>query len=132
VIIHEDIMVKFAFRSKCRSLLQESGDVHLPTKAFCKSSMCNFCSNVWIYGRYHVSVMPRKPLGRKMKKIIYKQEQSLALRPFEKKLFEKYKIGKDNKLVRVLLAGLGYIHTVKNVVGLETVLLLGGLAEFRT
>lgn len=73
--------------------------MHLPTKTFRKSSMCNFCSNVWIYGRCHVSVMPRKSLGRKMKKIIYKQEQSLALRPFEKKLFEKYKKGKDNKLV---------------------------------
>lgn len=109
--------MKFAFRSKCRSLLQEIGDVHLPTKAFRKSSMCSFCSNVWIYGRCHVSVMPRKPLGKKMKKIIYKQEQSLALRPFEKKLFEKYKKGKDNGLVRVLPVGLAWLGNCTCVVG---------------
>jgi hypothetical protein len=68
--------------------------------------------------------MPRKPMGRKMKKIIYKQEQSLALRPFEKKLFEKYKKGKNNRMVRVLPVGLGYVRStlLKNVVGLEAML----------
>jgi hypothetical protein len=65
--------------------------------------------------------MPRKPPGRKMKKIIHKQEQSLALRPFEKKLFEKYKKGKDNKMVRVFAVRFGYIHIIKNVVGFEIV-----------
>jgi hypothetical protein len=124
-IIYQDIIVKFAFRLKCRSLLQESGGVDLPTKAFRKSEICNFCSNVWMYGRCHVSVMPRKPLGRKMKKIIYKQEQSQALRPFEKKLFEKYKKCKNNKMVRVLPICLGYVHIVKSVVGFETVCLGG-------
>jgi hypothetical protein len=74
-----------------------------------------------MYGRCHVSVMPRKSLGRKMKKIIYKEEQSMTLRPFEKKLLEKYKKAKNNNMVRALLVGLGYMYNVRNVVLQETV-----------
>lgn len=114
-------MMMFAFRSKCRSLLQKSRDVRFLTKAFSKSAICSFCSNVWMYGRCHVSVMPRKSLGRKMKKIIYKEEQSMTLRPFEKKLLEKYKKAKNNNMVRALLVGLGYMYNVRNVVLQETV-----------
>lgn len=40
-----------------------------------------------------------------MKKVIQKQELSQALRPLEKKLFEKYKKEKDNKMVRVIALG---------------------------
>jgi hypothetical protein len=43
--------------------------------------------------------MPRKVPGKKMKKVIQKQELTQSLRPFEKKLFEKYKKEKDNKMV---------------------------------
>jgi precorrin-6B methylase 1 len=49
--------------------------------------------------------MSRKVPGKKMKKVIQKQELSQVLRPFEKKLFEKYKKEKDNKMVRVLALG---------------------------
>jgi hypothetical protein len=73
--------------------------------------------------------MPRKPLGRKMERIIYKQEQSLALRPFEKKLFEKYKKGKNNKMVRVLPVGLGYVHIVKKCGWLGSCVIGGGGME---
>lgn len=93
------------FRTKYRSLLQGTDDAHVPGKTFRKSSMCDFCNNLWIYGRCHVSVMPRKVPGKKMKKVIQKQELSQALRPFEKKLFEKYKKEKDNKMVRVIALG---------------------------
>lgn len=75
--------------------------------------MCNLCSNVFMYGRYHISVMPEKVPGKKMKKIIRRQELAETLRPFEKKLYEKYKKGKDNKLVRVLAVGSEHIHTIK-------------------
>jgi len=95
----------FVFRTKYRSLLQGTEDVHIPGKTFHKSFMCDFCNNLWIYGRCHVSVMPRKVPGKKMKKVIQKQELSQALRPFEKKLFEKYKKEKDNKMVRVIALG---------------------------
>lgn len=92
--------------------MQEGEVGHLPAKAFRKSEVCNFCNNVWLYGRCHVSVLPKKLPGRKMKKIIHKQELAQTLRPFEKKLFEKYKKEKDNKLVRVLVASLERIHTM--------------------
>lgn len=95
----------FVFRTKYRSLLQGTEDVHVPGKTFRKSSMCDFCNNLWMYGRCHVSVMPRKVPGKKMKKVIQKQELSQALRPLEKKLFEKYKKEKDNKMVRVIALG---------------------------
>lgn len=95
----------FVFRTKYRSLLQGTEDVHIPGKTFLKSSMCGFCNNLWIYGRCHVSVMPRKVPGKKMKKVIQKQERSQPLRSFEKKLFEKYKREKDNKMVRVIALG---------------------------
>lgn len=74
--------------------------------------MCNLCSNVFMYGRCHISVMPKKLPGKKMKKIIHKQQLAQTLRPFEKKLYEKYKKEKDNKLVRVLAVGLEHIHTI--------------------
>jgi hypothetical protein len=50
--------------------------------------------------------MPKKSPGRKMKKIIRKQELALPLRPFETKLFEKYKNEKDNKMVSSLFGNI--------------------------
>jgi len=41
-----------------------------------------------------------------MKKIIRKQELALPLRPFETKLFEKYKNEKDNKMVSSLFGNI--------------------------
>jgi len=107
----------FVFRTKCRSLLQGTGET------FRKSLMCNFCNNLWIYGRCHVSVMPRKVPGKKMKKVIQKQEMSQALRPFEKKLFEKYKKEKDNKMVRVIALGSSMFTLLKRVEGFEILFL---------
>jgi hypothetical protein len=49
--------------------------------------------------------MPKKVPGKKIKKIIQKQELSQALRPFERKLFEKYVKEKDNKMVRPVALG---------------------------
>lgn len=74
--------------------------------------MCNFCSNVFMYGRCHISVMPKKLPGKKMKKIIRKQELAQTLRQFEKKLYEKYKKEKDNKLVRVLAVCSEHMRTM--------------------
>lgn len=45
-----------------------------------------------------------------MKKVIQKQELTQSLRPFEKKLFEKYKKEKDNKMVRVIALGSSLSH----------------------
>lgn len=98
-LVSTNSVLQCHYLTKCRSLLQGIEDVHIPGKAFRKSAMCNFCSNLWIYGRCHVSVMPKKVPGKKMKKIIQKQELSQALRPFENKLFEKYKKEKDNRMV---------------------------------
>lgn len=55
-----------------------------------------------------------------MKKIIQKQELSQALRPFEKKLFEKYKKEKDNKMVRALALGSGMFKLLKKCSGLSS------------
>jgi hypothetical protein len=57
--------------------------------------------------------MPKKVPGKKMKKIIQKQELSQALRPFENKLFEKYKKEKDNRMVRALALGSGMFKMLK-------------------
>lgn len=97
--------------------------MHIPGETFHKSLMCDFCNNLWIYGRCHVSVMPRKVPGKKMKKVIQKQELSQALRPFQKKLFEKYEKEKDNKMVRVIAFGSSMFTLLKKVVGFEILFL---------
>jgi hypothetical protein len=56
--------------------------------------------------------MPKKLPGKKMKKIIRKQELAQTLRQFEKKLYEKYKKEKDNKLVRVLAVCSEHMRTM--------------------
>jgi hypothetical protein len=67
--------------------------------------------------------MPRKVPGKKMKKVIQKQELSQALRPFQKKLFEKYEKEKDNKMVRVIAFGSSMFTLLKKVVGFEILFL---------
>ncbi|KAJ9593903.1 hypothetical protein L9F63_014663 [Diploptera punctata] len=87
------------YLSKCRSM-KENNVVNLPSTLFRTSTTCKFCNNVFATGNCSAVLLPKKNPGKKMKKIIRKNEQSPALlNTFEKKLLDKCKKAKDNKLV---------------------------------
>ncbi|KAJ9596169.1 hypothetical protein L9F63_027207, partial [Diploptera punctata] len=86
------------YLSKCRSM-KENNVVNLPSTLFRTSTTCKFCNNVFATGNCSAVLLPKKNPGKKMKKIIRKNEQSPALlNTFEKKLLDKCKKAKDNKL----------------------------------